>query len=77
MSALTRRIAALEGAGEGLVLVLVAALPGEDRETATYAGMTYTQGHDETGEQFRVRLAECLRDGRKRFICVSAMDAAL
>lgn len=77
MSTLRSRVAALEGSGDGLVLLLVAALPGEERETATYAGVAYTQGHAETREQFRGRLAERLRHGRKRFICVSELDAAL
>lgn len=77
MSTLRKRVAALEGTGDGLVLLLVSALPGEERETATYAGVTYTQTRHESGDQFRARVADEISHDRKRVIWVSELDAAL
>lgn len=77
MSTLRKRVAALEGNGDGLVLLLVSALPGQERETATYAGVTYMRAQRETGEQFRARLCERLKHGKTRFVWVSELDAKL
>jgi hypothetical protein len=78
MSGLAKRIEALENKGAGgLVLLLISRLPGREREMARYDGMTYTQEPGETPEQFRNRLAECLKDRKTHFIWVSELDAAL
>jgi hypothetical protein len=78
MSALTKRIEALENKGAGaLLLLLISTLPSEGRETATYEGVTFTQEPGETSEQFRDRLGDCLKDGKTHFLWVSELDAAL
>lgn len=77
MRALAKRIEALEAdADGGLVLLLISDLPSGG-ETATYEGVTYTQEGDETPDQFRHRLREMLERGKKRFLWVSELDAAL
>lgn len=77
MSALAKRIDALEAhADGGLVLLLISGLPSAG-ETATYEGVTYTQERGESAEQFRDRLAEVLERGKKRFLWLSKLDAAL
>lgn len=77
MNTLRKRVAALEGGGDGLVLLFVSALPGDERETATYAGVTYTQAQNESPEQFRVRLSETLKNGKARLVWLSALDVAV
>jgi hypothetical protein len=77
MSALSKRIDALESAGaDGLTLVLISWLPRGGRETATYEGVSYTQESNESAEQFRQRLSSSLA-GRCQFIWVSELDARL
>lgn len=77
---LQKRIEALEAQrGGGLTLLLISWLPSGNlgaRESATYEGVTYTQGCDESPEQFRARLGECLK-GKGQFLWVSELDAAL
>ena len=77
---LQKRIEALETQrGAGLTLLLISWIPSgkpSARECATYEGVTYTQGSDESPEQFRARLGECLKD-KGRFLWVSELDAAL
>jgi hypothetical protein len=78
MSALTKRIEALESAGAGvLTLVLISWMPRGGRETAIYDGVTYTQEPSESAETFRERLAETLEPTGCRFLWVSELDAAL
>jgi hypothetical protein len=78
MSALSKRIDALESAGAGgLTLVLISWLPSGGRETATYQGTSYTQEPGESAEKFRTRLAESLEPTGCRFLWVSELNAAL
>jgi hypothetical protein len=78
MSALSKRIDALESAGAGgLTLVLISWIPRGGRETATCEGITYTQEAGESAGEFRARLADAMRRGNRTFVWVSELDAAL
>jgi uncharacterized phage protein gp47/JayE len=78
MSALSKRIDALESAGaDGLTLVLISWIPRGGRETATCEGVTYTQDSAESAETFRARLATNMANGKERFLWVSELDRTL